>query len=224
MRYATDDELKNSLKSLDHDFSTKELKKKSTEKLRDILNEVRSAVTSSSMSSMFSDLYYEGVSLSEQVTTKWMPKIKEKYDLTGFTETIKADPQIRIALKQLAIENNNLNALSPEMRIILGTVLGSVKTIAINKLTTQKEVKLQERYKRIELEAQKVKELEGIARENSEDPVVDYEQKGTVPDKPTVKRATPGKATEPVDILSTFVPPIIPIQMMAPIRLAKANT
>jgi len=131
LKYSMDDILGASIKLLPYELNKKALKKKTTQKLRSILEECQQSVMSSSMSGVVEGVYFNGLSVAETVSRKIN---SPKFDLTGLESACKSDPSILICLRQLSIENSNIFALPPSQRLIMSTVFCMLKQTTINRI------------------------------------------------------------------------------------------
>ena len=166
LKYSTDDLCGDAVKKLPYELNKNGLKKYSTEKLKELLEEVRKAINGQSLSTVIETAYFGSISLLETASQK-IPFIKEKCNLAGLGEAIQADPQIAIALRQISIENGCMDFMSPEQRLLLGTTFAVIKVVGMNRFLMARDLALQKHQATVEQTRKQTEE-----QENNEVPEV----------------------------------------------------
>ena len=104
----------------DHGFelTASKLRDKRITELEELLERVKVTIASKHQSKFISTIALGGVGIVENVTTR-IPRIREKFDITGTSLALAQNEQFMDLLAQLEMEYSSVSTLSPEKMLLL---------------------------------------------------------------------------------------------------------
>jgi hypothetical protein len=109
-----------------------QLQKYTYEELEELLEKVRTAINSKSGSNIITEGYFMACGIGETMTKN--PKIKEKIDLTGLSQSLRQDEELQDVLEAISLEYGSVAMLSPEKRLAYLTATHILRVSASNKM------------------------------------------------------------------------------------------
>ena len=138
-----------------------QLQKYTYEELEELLEKIRTAINSKSGSNIITEGYFMACGIGETMTKN--PKIKEKIDLTGLTQSLRQDEELQDVLEAISLEYGSIAMLSPEKRLAYLTATHILRVSASNKML--------EKLKQLEQQRANPDFQEAKQEENKEEPI-----------------------------------------------------
>jgi len=109
-----------------------QLQKYTYEELEELLEKIRTAINSKSGSNIITEGYFMACGIGETLTKN--PKIKERLDLTGLSQSLRQDEELQDVLEAISLEYGSVAMLSPEKRLLYLTATHILRVSASNKM------------------------------------------------------------------------------------------
>ena len=131
-RYASSQRFADYLRDAGFNLDQNRISKLSLQKLQDLLTRVQVSINARNSNSFVSNIIFAGINTVENISIK--TKIKDYFDLEGYTDLLKDDPEFADLIHQLELEYFDITSISPEKRLVLLLVMNALKVSGINKL------------------------------------------------------------------------------------------
>lgn len=131
-RYCESHRFKDYLSSHGFDLKPAGLKKKTIEELNELLQRVQVTISSKNNNTYLEQMILSSTQVAESVSSN-IPKIKEKFDLTGLTAGLRGNEEFLDTIEQLSLENQDYTSLSAGQRLALIMTSTCLQVAAVNK-------------------------------------------------------------------------------------------
>lgn len=139
-RYGSSQAFGEHLKAVGFHLAADTIRNKTYKELIKLHKDVKRACNNKEVQSFHGMFYKVGIQIVEG--SSQIPTIKSKFDLSGLSEMVENDKSIQNILEVMAIENGNIEDLSPTQQLMMATAFAMVRTAGKNKLEQYTRLKL----------------------------------------------------------------------------------